>query len=370
MLPSEFVEAVNLTRDVVRTRPVDPRAALAAVELGVLIYSQAYDDALLPELTAMIGDCEGIAWTAEEAATVALAKLKLQFNVGMTRTERESATQVLKELAERTNASHIPSRRSCSLVSGIGILKGTLGDIAASMEPIEVGLALAQRLDNGRYIVAAHTNLAVKHGWMGAYQQQRELATKALSCQHIGVASVYNTITATFEYALAATMLGDHAAARRAMEEQRYRVPSTATNALQQTWMMLQADICSLLGDDSAAFQLSLDALHLSDGRILAMRTTAGAGARAALRILACAGVEDRSGALLMLSQLRAESARLDATEAAEVVAAFLMVEEGFHERQTGVAELRELLSRLPMTTALRLEALRTPPPPECRRIE
>jgi DNA-binding SARP family transcriptional activator len=370
MLPSEFVETIELIRGVVTSRPVDLRAALAAVELAVLIYSQAYDDELLPTLMTLIQESESIDWPPEERATVALARMKLQFNLGMTRDQRMEAIDQLKGLAELTSAFDTPSRRSCSLVAGIGILVTTLGDIPESMEFIEAAILLAQRLDNSRHIVGSHANLCVRHGWTGNYQKQREHAAMVINGPLAGAASIYNSITATFEYALASAMLGDHAAARRAMEAQRFRVPSTATNALQQTWMLLQADIYCILRDEHTAAQLGLDALTLSDGRVMAMRTTAGTASRAAFRALQCMTSGEELQARQLLAQLASERARLDATEAAEVLSTFVLTSEHSHERTVAIQDLGEILSRLPPAAALRLEALGTPPPPECRRVD
>jgi hypothetical protein len=369
MLPSEFLETMALMRDVVRDRGENVRAALCAVELAVLVYSQAYDDALLPELMAIVREAEDIDWPIEERATVALAKLQLQFNAGMTRREREAAAQQLEDIVAQSNARHIPSRRSCSLFSGIGILRFTLGDIASALEPLEATVALAQRLDNPRHLVGAYTNLSHKHGWMGNYQKQRELAAKVLNGTITPSASVYNTITATLEYALASNMLGEHAAARRVMEEQRFRVPSTVTTALQQTWLLVQADILAMLRDDESAVELSARALQLADGQVLAKRTAAGTASRAALRVLRCKYHDDAAMASLMLEALFRDRTRMDATEATEVLAAYVCATEVTSEREHAVRELRAALGALPVAATIRLDALGTPPPPECRPV-
>ena len=305
----------------------------------------------------------------EERATIALAKLQLQFNAGMTRREREVAAHQLEELVEQSNARHTPSRRSCSLFSGIGILRFTMGDIASTLEPLETAAALAQRLDNPRHLVGAYTNLSHKHGWIGNYQRQRELASKALNGALTASASVHNTITATLEYALAANMLGDHTAVRRAMEEQRFRVPSTVTTALQQTWLLVQADILAMLRDDQSAVELSTRALQLADGQVLARRTAAGTASRAALRMLRGGDGDGAASARLVLEALFHDRMRLDATEATEVLAAYVSAAEGASERERAVRELREALGALPPAATIRLDALGTPPPPECRQV-
>jgi hypothetical protein len=369
MLPSEFLETMALMRQVVTTRPADVRAALCAVELAVLIYSQAYDDALLPELMGILREAEDIDWPIEERATIALAKLQLQFNAGMTRYEREAAAQQLEELVDQSNARHTPSRRSCSLFSGIGILRFTMGEIASTLEPLETAAALAHRLDNPRHLVGAYTNLAHKHGWIGNYQKQRELASRALSGALAASASVHNTITATLEYALAAYILGDHTAVRRAMEEQRFRVPSTVSTALQQTWLMVQADILAMLREDHTAVELSARALLLADGQVLARRAAAGTASRAALRVLGCGDRHHAVTARLMLEALFHDRTRLDAMEATEVLAAYVSAAEGALEREHTIRELRDALGALPEAATIRLDALGTPPPPECRRV-
>ncbi|MFL5505917.1 MAG: ATP-binding protein, partial [Gemmatimonadales bacterium] len=108
LLPSELVETIAIMRSIIRNRPADTSAALAAVDLATLIHSQSYDDALLPDLISLIAESDGIPWPMEEVATVALAKLKLHFSAGMTQSERVAALDDIVELVERTNARQLP----------------------------------------------------------------------------------------------------------------------------------------------------------------------------------------------------------------------------------------------------------------------
>jgi hypothetical protein len=60
LLPSELVETIDIMRSVIRNRPADSTAALAAVDLATLIHSQSYDDALLPDLISLIAESDDI----------------------------------------------------------------------------------------------------------------------------------------------------------------------------------------------------------------------------------------------------------------------------------------------------------------------
>jgi DNA-binding SARP family transcriptional activator len=370
LLPSELVETMDLMRAAVRRSPVDLQVALAVVDLATLIHTRAYDDALLPDLISLVRETDSITWPPEEEATVALARLRIQFHAGMTHAERVAALQDIIQLADRTNARALPSRRSCSLISGIGILQGTLGALEESIKPIQEAMALATRLDNSQHLATAHVNLALRHGWMGNHQRQRELAATVAIGPLASASSTYNTIIATYEFSIASIALGDHAGARQVIAGQRYRMPPTTTTALQQTWMMMQADLEHLLGQDGIATQLSLEALRLGGGRVLAVRTSAGTASRSALRVLRCAPEATDLDAAALVKWLFDIRPRLEMTDAAEVISSYLMLVTTAPERMLAETELRGVLDQLPLAAARRLEALGTPPPPQTRRVE
>jgi hypothetical protein len=64
------------------------------------------------------------------------------------------------------------------------------------------------------------------------------------------------------------------------------------------------------------------------------------------------------------------ERMRLDITEAAEVVAAYVLAAETISDKEQAILELRETLGTLPASAGRRLDALGTPPPPGCRALE
>lgn len=370
LLPSELEETIAFMRQVILARPADMRAALAAVELASLIQTQSHDDALLPILLELVRAAEELEWPGDEATTVLLTKLKLLFNLGMTISERASALQQVQDLATRTNASQTPSRRSISLMSGIGILAGTLGKFEQSIAQIEAAKKLAQRLDNASHLAAAHANLALRHSWLGNYQKQREHAAYIAESSQPVRASTYSTIIATYEYALASIVLGDHPAARRAIDQQRLRIPPTATIALQQTWMMHQADLRQLLREDDAALQLSRHAFDLGSGKVLAWRTSAGAASRAALRLLKQGSEGEAQVARELMASLYVRRERMELSEETELLAAYLIACEDPERRREVMNELRMALESMPAPAALRLSALGTPPPPELLMID
>jgi hypothetical protein len=174
---------------------------------------------------------------------------------------------------------------------------------------------------------------------------------------------VYATIAATYEYAIASIMLGDQASALRVLNDQRLRVPATASVSLQQTWMLLAADIYEMLGQHERATQRSVDALALGSGTVLARRTSGGAAARAATRLLRTSGREGAPAAIQLLQRLLADGHLMDATEHAEVldccVNGGVLLEDIAKYR----AELDRLIEILPINANRRLELLRVSSP-------
>jgi hypothetical protein len=150
---------------------------------------------------------------------------------------------------------------------------------------------------------------------------------------------------------------------------QRFRIPPTATTALQQTWMMMQSDLEHLLGQDETATQLSLEAFRLGAGRVLAIRTSAGAASRSALRVLRCAREIPAFDAAAQVRSLFEKRSRLEMTDTAEVISSYLMVVTAGPECELAEFELRTVLERLPIAATRRLEALGTPPPAKSRRL-
>jgi tetratricopeptide (TPR) repeat protein len=366
MLPSELGETISFMRDTIRAHPTDMRAALTIVELTTLIHAQSYDDAQLPHLLAILHEAERLHWPDEESASVALAKLKLQFNLGLTQEERQAAVSELEQLVQRTNATTVPSWRSISLVSGVGILAASLGHSDKAIAQLEAAKKLAQRLDSPQHLATLNANLALRHGWLGNYHKQREYATEVLAVPTSLQPSIYSTIMATYEYALASIMLGDHAAARRALDQQQYRVPTTATAALQQTWMLLRADLEHLLRNEELSLALSREALQLGANTILSWRTSSGAGSRAALRVINCGGEQEARDATRLLQDLLQRRSRMELAEEIEVLCAFAPTCESPTDRDRVIEDLRLRLERLPPAANRRLEALGTAPPAEC----
>jgi hypothetical protein len=237
------------------------------------------------------------------------------------------------------------------------------------MKPIEEAMALAARLDNSQHLATARVNLALRHGWIGNHQRQRELAATVALGPLASASSTDNMITAAYEFAIGSIALGDHAGARQVIANQRFRIPPTVTTALQQTWLMMQSDVEHLLGQDDTAAQLSLEAFRLGAGRVLAVRTSAGAASRSAFRVLRCAQEAPTFDAAAQIRSLFEKRSRLEMTEVAEVISSYLMVATAGPERELAEFELRTVLERLPIAAARRLEALGTSPPAKSRRL-
>jgi len=369
MLPSEMHEALDYARQTMSSATSDNRVVMASIALMMRIRDHSHDESV----TSGILDALPLALSRDlppdERDTLTVESLKLRFAKGMTHEERHEVLAQLEELASRTNAWHVPSARSFSIVAGIGILNTSLGRCDQALAPFDAALRLAQRLDDSSRIAGTLGNLAISLGWLGHHQQQRDVASRALAILNRGAARPYSALIATYELALASAMLGDHVMARETILQQRTRVTVTATDAIKQIWLLHEADIRQLLREDDCALELSLEALRLGNGRILDSTTSAGAACRAALRALEHTDTEGRTKLRTLIADQYASRGLREIGDAVEVTCAYIIAHPmrsyvGGEVRQ----ELRAMLERLPATAARRLEALGTPPPAECLR--
>ncbi|TFG43469.1 MAG: hypothetical protein E4H41_09260 [Gemmatimonadales bacterium] len=270
------------------------------------------------------------AMSIEDKGEHALGIAYCQYLAGEKRLGRMTIQSIMDEL----KANGIVNSVYLSLLSGLGVMKGDLGDYEGETRVLEEGLQIARQIGDELRYQQICGNLAYIHGKLGNIQEQIRWASVATSFTGPET-SVFTHHQIHLQKARAYALQGCEAESLCALADGRLTGQKRIPSYLEQAWHLGAADVYVILGRSSDALREARSAVA-SDANVLESDKFAGPYARWSARV----AVNDGTGVqetLARLATLRDRERLLDRIDQFEVLNAKVWLDS-----RTGVVSEEE----------------------------